>query len=327
MRPRKRFGQHFLVDRMAVAAIVEAIHPQPGDRLVEIGPGTAALTAPLIERVGTMDAVEIDRDLAAGLRRRFGDRLRLHEGDALAFDFAALAGAGEKRLRLVGNLPYNISSPLLLHLRGFTAQVVDQHFMLQKEVVNRIVAEPGGDMRRLTVLLQAWYEVQALFALCGGCQGRRSVAEWQRQFDGLAIGEAVVLPITEEAEGEVRRIHLAPRLTPHARHLAKYIDVPVSESRGFVFWRNGMPTRRRARTLREFVAVLESAAPAALDGHLRRGDFSRWIADVFGDYPLAKIVRRLEGDYVVGTLTDAPAALAQAIRSRYEFVEGLGPAS
>jgi hypothetical protein len=167
-------------------------------------------------------------------------------------------------------------------------------------------------------------EVEALFALCGGCQGRRTVAEWQRQFDGLAIGEAVVLPVTEEAEGEVRRIHLAPRLTPHARHLAKYIDVPVSESRGFVFWRNGLPSRRRACTLREFVAALESAAPAALDGHLRRGDFSRWIADVFGDYPLAKTIRRLEGDYTAGALTDAPAALAQAIRSRYEFVEGLG---
>ena len=163
MRPRKRFGQHFLVDRMAVAAIVEAIAPRPGDRLVEIGPGTAALTAPLLERVGTMDAVEIDRDLAAGLRRRFGERLRVHEGDALAFDFAALAGGGRERLRLVGNLPYNISSPLLLHLREFTAHVVDQHFMLQKEVVDRIVAEPGGDMGRLTVLLQAWYEVQSLF--------------------------------------------------------------------------------------------------------------------------------------------------------------------
>jgi 16S rRNA (adenine1518-N6/adenine1519-N6)-dimethyltransferase len=163
VRPRKRFGQHFLVDRMAVAAIVEAIDPKPDDRLVEIGPGTAALTAPLLARVGTMDAVEIDRDLAAGLRRRFGERLRVHEGDVLAFDLAGLAGAAASRLRIVGNLPYNISSPLLLRLREFTGRVVDQHFMLQKEVVDRIVAEPGGDMGRLTVLLQAWYEVQTLF--------------------------------------------------------------------------------------------------------------------------------------------------------------------
>ncbi len=163
MRPRKRFGQHFLVDRQSVAAIVDAIDPRPGDHLVEIGPGTAALTVPLLERVGTMDAVEIDRDLAAGLRRRFGERLRVHEGDALAFDFAALAAGKGTRLRLVGNLPYNISSPLLLHLREFSAQVVDQHFMLQKEVVDRIVAEPGGDMGRLTVLLQAWYVILPLF--------------------------------------------------------------------------------------------------------------------------------------------------------------------
>ena len=159
--PRKRFGQHFLVDRAAVEAIVAAIDPRPGDHLVEIGPGTAALTAPLLSRLGSMDAIEIDRDLAAGLRRRFADRLRVHQQDVLAFDFAALAGEGG-RLRVVGNLPYNISSPLLLHLTRFTAQVADQHFMLQKEVVDRIVAEPGGDMGRLTVVLQAWYEVETL---------------------------------------------------------------------------------------------------------------------------------------------------------------------
>jgi hypothetical protein len=170
-------------------------------------------------------------------------------------------------------------------------------------------------------------EVQALFDLCGACRGRRTVAEWQAQFDGLTIGEAVVLPVTDEAEGDVRRIHLAPRLTPHARHLAKYVDVPVSDSRAFVFWRDGVPTRRRARTMRDFVAILESTSDGALDGHLRRGDFSRWIADVFGDYPLAKTVKRLEGDYTAGTLTDAPAALAQAVRSRYEFVEGLNAAT
>jgi 16S rRNA (adenine1518-N6/adenine1519-N6)-dimethyltransferase len=169
---RKRFGQHFLVDRAAIEAIVAAIDPQPADRLVEIGPGTGALTAPLLGRAGSMDAVEIDRDLAAGLRRRFGDRLTLHQQDALAFDFAALAGAASAnaapagaggRIRVVGNLPYNISSPLLLHLTQFTGHVIDQHFMLQKEVIERIVAEPGGDMGRLTVMLQTWYEVQTLF--------------------------------------------------------------------------------------------------------------------------------------------------------------------
>ncbi|HZH07034.1 MAG TPA: 16S rRNA (adenine(1518)-N(6)/adenine(1519)-N(6))-dimethyltransferase RsmA [Lautropia sp.] len=164
---RRRFGQHFLVDRAAIEAIVEAIAPRPGQRLVEIGPGTGALTGPLLSRLGSMDAIEIDRDLAAILRRRWGERLRLHQQDVLQFDFASLAqrdpttGEGHA-LRLAGNLPYNISSPLLLHLMRFTGCVIDQHFMLQKEVVDRIIAEPGGDMGRLTVLLQAWYEVQTL---------------------------------------------------------------------------------------------------------------------------------------------------------------------
>jgi 16S rRNA (adenine1518-N6/adenine1519-N6)-dimethyltransferase len=160
---RKRFGQHFLVDRAAIEAILDAIDPRTGDRLVEIGPGTGALTAPLLARIGSMDAVEIDRDLAASLRRRWGERLRLHEQDVLRFDFGALVEAPSKAvLRLVGNLPYNISSPLLVHLMQFTGCVIDQHFMLQKEVVDRIVATPGGDMGRLTVLLQACYDVQTL---------------------------------------------------------------------------------------------------------------------------------------------------------------------
>jgi 16S rRNA (adenine1518-N6/adenine1519-N6)-dimethyltransferase len=159
---RKRFGQHFLVDRAAVEAIVAAVDPQPADRLVEIGPGTGALTAPLLSRVGSLDAIEIDRDLAGALRRRWGERLRLHQQDVLSVDFAAVAGA-DGRIRVVGNLPYNISSPLLLHLTRFLDRIVDQHFMLQKEVVDRIVAKPGGDMGRLTVMLQAFYRVQTLF--------------------------------------------------------------------------------------------------------------------------------------------------------------------
>jgi 16S rRNA (adenine1518-N6/adenine1519-N6)-dimethyltransferase len=159
---RKRFGQHFLVDRAAIEAIVAAIDPQETDRLVEIGPGTGALTAPLLSRVASLDAIEIDRDLAASLQRRWGERLRLHQQDVLAFDFGALAGPAG-RIRVVGNLPYNISSPLLMHLTQFTGQIVDQHFMLQKEVVQRIVAQPGGDMGRLTVMLQAFYRVLTLF--------------------------------------------------------------------------------------------------------------------------------------------------------------------
>ncbi len=164
---RRRFGQHFLVDRSVIAAIVAAIDPRPGQAIVEIGPGLAALTAALLERVDRLHAVEIDRDLAARLRRRWGpERLALHEADALRFDFAALEPAGDAapRLRLAGNLPYNISSPLLVHLLAFRGRVEDQHFMLQKEVVDRIAAPPGGgSFGRLSVLMQAFYEVEALF--------------------------------------------------------------------------------------------------------------------------------------------------------------------
>ena len=163
-------------------------------------------------------------------------------------------------------------------------------------------------------------EVLALFALCHTCQGRRSEAEWIELLGSLAIGEAVVLPVTEEAQGDVRRIRLAPRLTPHVRHLAKYVDIPVQESRAFVFWRDGVQLPRRARTLRDFISVLEQSSMQALDGHLRRGDFSRWIADVFGDYPLGNTVRQIEAEYRGGIATNVPASLAQAVRSRYEFL-------
>lgn len=164
---RKRFGQHFLVDASVVAAIVEAIDPRPGQILVEIGPGLAALTAALLERVDHLHAIEIDRDLAARLRRRWDERhLSLHVADALRFDYAALAADGPQRLRLAGNLPYNISSPLLVHLLASRRHVDDQHFMLQREVVDRIVAEPGSAaFGRLSVLMQAFYEVESLFTV------------------------------------------------------------------------------------------------------------------------------------------------------------------
>ena len=157
--PRKRFGQHFLVDRGVIDAIVRAIDPRPGECLVEIGPGTGALTAPLLALAGRIDAIEIDRDLAPRLAARHGEALRLIGQDVLTVDFAQF-GAG---VRIVGNLPYNISSPLLLHLLGFADHVRDQHFMLQKEVIDRVCARPGGDMGRLTVALQNRYQVDSLF--------------------------------------------------------------------------------------------------------------------------------------------------------------------
>ena len=163
---RKRFGQHFLVSPGVVAKIVDAIAPRPGETLVEIGPGLGALTAPLLER---LHVVEIDRDLITQLRERYvPERLIIHEGDALQFDFASI-GAGASSLRVVGNLPYNISTPLLFHLAGYAAQVRDMHFMLQKEVVDRMVSAPGSrEYGRLSVMLQYRYAMERLFLVPPG---------------------------------------------------------------------------------------------------------------------------------------------------------------
>ena len=169
-RPRKRFGQHFLHDPAVVRRIVAVIAPQPGDRLVEIGPGEGAITFELLRAAGHLDAIELDRDLVEPLRARSAGlgELVVHSADALCFDFCSLAGAGEK-LRLAGNLPYNISTPLLFHLLDQAACIRDMHFMLQKEVVERMAAQPGGkDYGRLSVMLQARCEVIPLFTVGPG---------------------------------------------------------------------------------------------------------------------------------------------------------------
>ena len=162
--PKKRFGQHFLVDPGVIAAIVRAVAPRPGEALVEIGPGRGAITMPLLERCGSLRVVELDRDLAARLRRTPG--LEVIESDVLRVDFTALAeAAGDSRkLRIVGNLPYNISTPILFHLLQSVDRIADQHVMLQKEVVDRMAAAPGRkDFGRLTVMLQWRYEIEHLF--------------------------------------------------------------------------------------------------------------------------------------------------------------------
>jgi hypothetical protein len=168
-------------------------------------------------------------------------------------------------------------------------------------------------------------EVRALRALCHSCAGSKSEDEWAQLFESLVIGEAIALPITAEAGGDVRRIRLSPRLTPHVRHLAKYVDLPVSEGHAFVFWRDGSPGRR-ARTLREFVSIVEHSPAAALEGHLRRRDFSTWIAGVFGDYPLSKTLGQIEDDYQAGGKPDVASSVARAIRARYEQIDP-GPES
>jgi len=161
--PRKRFGQHFLSDGGIIDAIVREIAPRPGDPMVEIGPGLAALTQPLVERLGRLTVIELDRDLAARLRNH--GQLQVIESDVLKVDFAALAqelAPGQPAaLRVVGNLPYNISTPILFHLLGHARYIADQHFMLQKEVIDRMVAAPAtADYGRLSVMLQWRYEME-----------------------------------------------------------------------------------------------------------------------------------------------------------------------
>ncbi len=164
--PRKRFGQNFLVSPGVIRNIVEAIAPRREERMVEIGPGLGALTAPLLERLDHLYVVEIDRDLIARLKERFPpERLTIHQGDALDFDFGALG----RDLRVVGNLPYNISTPLLFHLAAFADSVRDMHFMLQREVVDRMVADPGtADYGRLSVMLHYRFDMDRLFIVPPG---------------------------------------------------------------------------------------------------------------------------------------------------------------
>ena len=163
---RKRFGQHFLHDRSVLDRIVESLAPQPDQALLEIGPGRGALTERLLSRSRTLDAIEIDRDLAALLQQRFGAApgFELHTCDALEFDLAGLATRRSQRLRVIGNLPYNISTPLLFHVAAAHEHIDDLHVMLQKEVIDRIVAAPGSsEYGRLTVMLAPWFEARRLF--------------------------------------------------------------------------------------------------------------------------------------------------------------------
>lgn len=169
-RPRKRFGQNFLHDQMVIERIVNSVNPKTADRIIEIGPGEGALTSLVLNKIGQMDVVEIDRDLIPLLKIRFAtyDNLKIHEADALKFDFCSLQ-QGTKKLRIIGNLPYNISTPLLFHLFDQSHCIEDMHFMLQKEVVDRIVARAGDSAYgRLSIMLQYFCSAEYLFTVKPG---------------------------------------------------------------------------------------------------------------------------------------------------------------
>ena len=232
-RPRKRFGQHFLRDPSVLERIVAAIRPVPGDHLVEIGPGLGALTRPLLAAVGELDAVELDRDLLEPLRAHCADigRLRLHHADALKFDFAALRGTGP-RLRVVGNLPYNISTPLLFHLLNQASHLRDLHFMLQQDVVERMAAGPGEEAYgRLSVMLQYRCQVEPLFTV--GPEAFRPPPKVRSAVVRLVPRETLPVAVRDERLfAEVVRRAFAQRRKTLRNALRGWLDIAQIEAAG-----------------------------------------------------------------------------------------------
>jgi 16S rRNA (adenine1518-N6/adenine1519-N6)-dimethyltransferase len=213
---RKRFGQHFLTDQAIIESIVCEIAPKPGQFMVEIGPGLAALTQPLVERLGRLTVIELDRDLAARLREH--GQLDVIQSDVLKVDFAQLAASGAVgypdeaagKLRVVGNLPYNISTPILFHLLDFVEVIEDQHFMLQKEVVDRMVAHPAtSDYSRLSVMLQWRYAMENI----------------------LSVPPQSFNPPPRVDSAVVRMLPLAQPPSVNVRHLSELVQVAFSQRR------------------------------------------------------------------------------------------------
>ncbi len=251
--PLKRFGQHFLADSAVIEAIVAAIDPQPGEGLMEIGPGLGALTDPLVERCGRLTVVELDRNLAARLRLR--PELEVIEADVLTLDVAKLAADRRQQLRVVGNLPYNISTPILFHLLDAAPHIVDQHFMLQREVVARMAALPGGkDYGRLSVMLQWRYAIEPLFDVPAAA------------FEPPPRVESAVvrmLPLAQPAPvdavllGELVRVAFSQRRKLLRHTLGRWL---AERGYGGTF---DLQRRAEEVAVSEYLALLASLAPAA----------------------------------------------------------------
>ena len=248
---RTRFGQHFLTDAAVIDAIVDAIAPRPSDALVEIGPGLGAMTLPLVARCEQLTVIELDRDLARRLCGR--PELEVIEADVLQVDFGALAQARGQRLRIVGNLPYNISSPILFHLLESASHVVDQHFMLQKEVVERMAAGPGTkDYGRLSVMLQWRYAIESMLDVDA------QAFEPPPRVDS-AVVRMQPLPLAPDVDpgvlGELVRVAFSQRRKLLRHTLGRWL-----EARGFA---GSFDVQRRAEEVpvAEYLALVSQVAP------------------------------------------------------------------
>jgi 16S rRNA (adenine1518-N6/adenine1519-N6)-dimethyltransferase len=255
-QPRKRFGQNFLHDQGVIDRIIDCVAPRSGQHLVEIGPGQGALTAGLLASGCRLDVIELDRDLVPALRDRFGHQsnFHLHEGDALRLDFSALAQPG-KKLRVLGNLPYNISTPLIFHLLGFADLIADMHFMLQREVVNRLAAKPGSKAwGKLGVMAQYHCDVDALFEVPPGAFSPppKVVSAIVR----LRPRAATQDPARENRLRRVVSAAFSQRRKTLRNTLRDLIDVQQLEELGI------SPTARaETLTLQQFLAISETIGP------------------------------------------------------------------
>ena len=263
-RARKRFGQNFLVDRHYIGRIVESIDPRPEQRIVEIGPGQAALTRELLTamdahaakgRAASLDVIEIDRDLVARLRAEFPpERLRVHEADALSFDFAALAASA--KLRVVGNLPYNISTPILFRLCEFEDRIADMTFMLQREVVDRMAAREGDAERgRLSVMLQYRYRVAKCFDVPPGAF--RPIPAVDSSIVRLTpLGSERLLPMSETRFAQIVTAAFTQRRKMIRKSLAAWVDADTWATLGIE------PTARAEDlSVAQWVAISDGARP------------------------------------------------------------------